>query len=553
MKRALAALFVVAAATAGAALTVGAGGDSGSDAVRYRLIFDNAFGLVDGGDFRVGGVKAGTTAGFDLEKRKGEPPHAVVTAEVTEPGIADFREDASCEIRPQSLIGEYFVDCQPGSSDRRLATDGTGTVPVEQTAATVPVDLVQNIMRRPYRERLRLILTELGTALAGRPDDLREVVRRAHPGLRETTRVLSILGRQNRVIENFIRDADTVIAPLEREKAEVSRWIRETGRAAEVSASRRAELSRTIDLLPQFLDELEPTMAELGDLSDQSVPLLVELERAAPDLDELFTRLGPFARASRPAIDALGEASLEGTRAFRVSEEELDELRALSADAPAFAKPLRQFLETMDDRKRGLENDARAKAGAPPAPDPTAIPDSGPFTGFEAIWNYAFWQTLSINMFDGLAHIVRLGLQLDEDCSQFQSHPTQAVIEKCNQWLGPDQPGITTPDPTEPGSSAASVLTERNKPASRRGERRGPGEPEAGPLPGQRDISKPQVVLPPGIQDLLDSLRPKRPDRPKLPQLPNSPQTPNAPNVPLPDLPVAPDGDESLLDFLLGP
>jgi hypothetical protein len=344
-----------------------------------------------------------------------------------------------------------------------------------------------------------------------------------------------------------------VIAPLEREKAEVSRWIRDTGRAAEISASRRAELSRTIDLLPQFLDELEPTMAELGNLSDESVPLLVELERAAPDLDELFTRLGPFARASRPALDALGEAGKEGTRAFRVSEEELDELRALSADAPAFAKPLRQFLETMDDRKRGLEDDARAKAGAPPAPDPTAIPDAGPFTGFEAIWNYAFWQTLSINMFDGVAHIVRLGLQLDEDCSQFQSHPSQAVIEKCNQWLGPDQPGITTPDPTEPGSAAASVVAERNKPASRRGERRGPGEPEAGPLPGQRDISKPQVVLPPAIQDLLDKLRPKRPGRPKLPQLPNSPQAPNLPDVKVPDLPVAPDNGESLLDFLLGP
>jgi hypothetical protein len=207
----------------------------------------------------------------------------------------------------------------------------------------------------------------------------------------------------------------------------------------------------------------------------------------------------------------------------------------------------------MDDRKRGLEHDPRAKASAPPAPDPTAIPDTGPFTGLEAIWNYAFWQTLSVNMFDGTAHIVRLGLQLDEQCSQFQSHPTQDVIDKCNQWLGPDQPGITTPDPTAPGSSAASVITERNKPAARRGERRGPGEPEAGPLPGQPDISKPQIVLPPSLQELLDSLRPKRPGRPKQPQLPNSPQAPDVPDLPLPDLQVAPDNEESLLDFLLGP
>ncbi|HYH58780.1 MAG TPA: MlaD family protein [Thermoleophilaceae bacterium] len=546
MRRALAALVVVAAAAGGALLTLGAGGDSGSDSVRYKLVFDNAFGLVDGGDFRVGGVRAGTTTGFDLVKEKGEPPHAVVTAEVTEPGFADFREDATCEIRPQSLIGEYFVDCQPGSSENRLPTDGTGTVPLTQTASTIPVDVVQNIMRRPYRERLRLILTELGTGLAGRPEDLREVVARAHPGLRETTRVLAVLGRQNRIIENFIRDADTVIAPLEREKAEIARWIRETGSAAEITATRRGELSRSIDLLPEFLDELRPTMARLGDLSDESVPLLTDLEAGSDELNDLFTRLGPFAKASRPALDALGEAGRRGTEAFAASEAELDELRALSRDAPAFAKPLRQFLETMDDRERGLEDDPRAKAGAPPAPDPTAIENAGPFTGFEALWNYPFWQTLSVNMFDGEAHMVRLGLQMDPDCSRFQNNPSQAVIDRCNQWLGPNQPGITTADPTAGGSSAAALVAQDAEPAGRVGERRGPGEPEAGPLPGQRDISEPQIVLPPGVQELLDRLR--------VPRLPDLDELQDAPQL-LPNAPTAPESapTEPLLDFLLRP
>ncbi|MBA3299955.1 MAG: hypothetical protein H0U24_07780, partial [Thermoleophilaceae bacterium] len=38
-----------------------------------------------------------------------------------------------------------------------------------------------------------------------------------------------------------------------------------------------------------------------------------------------------------------------------------------------------------------------------------------------------------------------------------------------------------------------------------------PGQPDAGPLPGQKDISKPQVVLPPAVQKLLGEL-------PKLPR-----------------------------------
>ena len=91
----------------------------------YKIKFDNAFGLVKGGDFRVGGVNAGQTTDFEVEKKKGESPKAIVTVEITKPGFGDFRKDASCEVRPQSLIGEYYVDCQPGKSDERLPDGGT--------------------------------------------------------------------------------------------------------------------------------------------------------------------------------------------------------------------------------------------------------------------------------------------------------------------------------------------------------------------------------------------------------------------------------------------
>ncbi len=45
-------------------------------------------------------------------------------------------------------------------------------------------------MRRPYRERLRIILDELGAGVGGRADDINETIRRASPALRETDKVL---------------------------------------------------------------------------------------------------------------------------------------------------------------------------------------------------------------------------------------------------------------------------------------------------------------------------------------------------------------------------
>jgi virulence factor Mce-like protein len=561
--------LVVIGVCAGAFMVAGAA-DKNAQGQTYKIMFDNAFGLTKGGDFRVGGVNAGRTTGFEVTKKPGESPKAVVTAEVTKPGFGGFREDASCEIRPQSLIGEYYVDCQPGKSDERL--EEGGTIPVEQTSSTIPVDIVNDIMRRPYRERFRLLITELGTGLAGRPDDLQEVLRRAHPGLRETSRVLRILGDQNQVIKDFIADSDTVVAELEKNKRDVVRWVKEAGQTAEISATRRAELRRQFERFPEFLDELRPTMARLGELADEQTPLLADLRRAAPDLDTFFTRVGPFAEASRPAVRSLGEMGKVGTAAFTEGKQEIAKLRELSVNAPPFAKPLRQFLQTIDDRKRAIENDPRAKETAPPAPDPTAISGSGGFTGMEAIWNYFFWQTLSINMLDDDAHMLRASLSAVPDCMEFRNTPPetpadQETFRRCNSYLGPNQPGIFSPDPLDGSASSARLRAESGKPATRLGEQRGEGMPEAGPLPGQRDLSKPQIVLPPDVQELLDSLTPRQlrklgrrklPRNPEelrrelqevLPSPPSSPSAPSAPTVP----PLSDQTTGQLLDYLLAP
>ena len=544
MRRLLAAA-AIAAAVAAALLASGAGG--GDEKPTYKIVFDNAFGLVEGGDFRVGGVTAGSTNKFTVLKRPGQAVKAVVTAEVTKPGFDDFREDATCDIKPQSLIGEYFVDCQAGSSDRKLPRR---TVPVEQTTSTIPIDLVNNIMRRPVRERFRAIVTELGTGLAGRPQDLQEVLKRAHPGLRETSRVLRILGDQNKILENFIADADTVVKELEANKRDVVRFIKEAGETAEISATRREDLRRTFRLLPTFLSELRPTMVVLGQLADEQIPLLADLERAAPHLDTFLARLGPFSQAARPSVRTLGDASDAGVRAVRAGRTEVRELRRLARDAPGTFKPLRQFVQTIDNRRRATENDSRAVVSAPQAPDPTSFAranlqpgDPRGFTGIESFWNYWYWQSLSLNGFDEVGHLLRTSATINQ-CSflQVNREDLENVPESCRQFLGPNQPGVFGPDLSPTSRAGRRLLRESGKPAAYVGERRGENEPDAGPLPGQPDISKPQIVLPPAVQELLDHLR-------GTTGRPNDTLRRGVPNR----LPRDGDGATQLLDYLLSP
>jgi virulence factor Mce-like protein len=456
MRRILALALVLLGAGA-VALAVGAADEEGAKGKTYRIYFDNAQGLTNGGDFKVAGVRAGTTDEPDVVRRGGRPLGAV-DVHVSEPGFADLREDARCKITPQSFVGEYYVDCQPGSSGRRLA-DG-GVVPVERTTSPIALDLLNNIFRLPYRDRLRLIVNELGAGLAGRSQDLGEVLRRAHPGLRETSQTLRILGRQTQSIRRLVADGDTVVGALARRRRDVSRFVREAGRTAGVAASRRAELARAFNRLPAFLGELDPYMVRLGQVATAQQPVLRDLGAASNELDTFLTRLPRFANAGLPALESLGEASLVGRRAVRATDDDIAELRRLASEVPGLAKPLRQFLQTIDDRKRAVKNDPRAAATDPPAPDKTHISGRGGFTGMEAIWNYFFWQATSTNALDDIGHILRLGLTVN-DCSEYfvtrEGH--EETYDKCQQWLGPYQPGINAPDPTRQGQSAAPGAT----------------------------------------------------------------------------------------------
>ena len=85
----------------------GAGDDGGS--YRVRAIFMNAFSVIPGEDVKIAGVKVGKIESLDVT-----PDHkAAVVLRIDRPGFDDFRADAECTIRPQSLIGESFVECTP--------------------------------------------------------------------------------------------------------------------------------------------------------------------------------------------------------------------------------------------------------------------------------------------------------------------------------------------------------------------------------------------------------------------------------------------------------
>src|SRR5687767_14492218 len=110
-------LFGIAAAlVATAALTVVGSGASDEAGEEYlvRAIFDNASFLVEQEEVRIAGAKVGEVKSVSVtlegerahEDGSDDPGKAIVVMSITDPGFQDWRQDASCLVRPQSLLGE---------------------------------------------------------------------------------------------------------------------------------------------------------------------------------------------------------------------------------------------------------------------------------------------------------------------------------------------------------------------------------------------------------------------------------------------------------------
>jgi ABC-type transporter Mla subunit MlaD len=503
-------MLVVAAAVGAAVIGTGAGGADG-DPRRYVVELDNAFGMVRNGDVRVAGVNAGTVVDIDLDRRSLK---ALVEVEITEHGFGSLRTDARCETRPQSPLGEYFLDCEPGTAAEEIP-DG-GRIAVGRTTSTIPPDLVQNTMRRPYRERFRIVLNEFGAGLAGRPEDLNEAIRRGVPALRQTSRLLGILAEHDQVIRRLVGDADRVIGKLAANRRDVGRFVDEAEDTASASAERADDIALNFEKLPTFVRELRPTMTRLGEAAVEQRPVLVDLSAAAADLERFLDNSGEFAEVARPSLRALGKAAPAGLDALRAARPNVQELRRFAAPTTDLAPNLRITLEDFADPARAVERDPRSPGGRG-------------FSGLEAVLAYVFNQSLTINGFDEFGHMVRAAIHVD-DCAPYMDgeHAKEdpELADKCDSWLGPNQPGINQPDPSPP-AKAAAVKAER--------EARDAGLVERAVL---RAMSRASPVSPPSDGNRDDA-----------------PPSPN--DVPLGDpgsLPLRGDSPvESILDYLLAP
>ncbi len=458
MRRILGAFAVACVAVALVVVATGSGGSSG---YQVRAIFNNAAFVIPGMDVKIAGVKVGQIESLDLTANN----KAAVVLNIENKSYWDFRTDAFCRIRPQSLIGEKFVDCQPTAPRvdgevqapllpviQRGPGKGQRLLPATRTATSVDLDLVNNITRLPYRERLTIILNEFGVTLAGNGETLNSALKKTDPTLKAFDDVLAILARQNRTLASLAVNGDTVLQPLARNARNLKGFINSAGYTAQATAEESADFRENWRLLPGMLRELQPTMVKLGDFASAFAPVAADLNRAGNDISTFTVGAPAFNEAGIPALQSLGDTADVGGPALVKSLPLAEGLKELGANAKPASTDLASLLSSTD--KQG---------------------------GWQNLTRFIYNSVGLTNGFDEFGHYARARL-VTTTCQSFFPANDINCNAKFNDGAGSQTQGGNTPSgnsssratKTTPGASGKGKSSRGKAPRARSG--RGAGE-----------------------------------------------------------------------------
>ena len=307
---ALAALCVLAA-------TIATSKSEGDSKTAIDIVYDDARGLVPGQVVQIAGARVGTIKEVEVTGDYKALIHTEIDREFT-----PFHKDAVCTIKPQGLIAENYVECDPGSPDAaelKGTGDGVPTVPVKQTTQPVSLTDLFEVFNAPTAERARLLFNMLGMGVAGRGQDFNDVLRRANPSLALARKTISILERQRDELAQTVDATTEVTAALAKNPKRLAALVRHAGRVSTQTASQRGALGEGVRRLPALLAAATPALQRLDEVIDNGKPLVDQLGKAAPDINRVAVDVPRLSRVAAPTLRKLGPVLRKGAIAARKS------------------------------------------------------------------------------------------------------------------------------------------------------------------------------------------------------------------------------------------
>ena len=316
---------------------------------RVRAIFDSASFLVPGEDVKVAGVKVGAIESLDVTPQN----KAAIVLRIDDPAFQDFKQDAFCTIRLQSLIGEKFVACiptQPKSAQQRAGA-GAAKDRARRRQGPVPAAGDEHVGARRPRHAQQHHAAAGAPALRDhhqrarrRPGGQRRGAQRGDPARGPGALPARQSARDPRLAEPRA-GATSRATPTPRwrrwraQSQSISDFIDKAGATAAATAARGDALEQNFAKFPAFLTQLRPTMRRLGEFAAAGTPVMTRPARGRA-VDQHALRAArpvqPRRRCRRSARSATSPTRAE--QALPAAEPIIRDIRGFADEAKPFAR-----------------------------------------------------------------------------------------------------------------------------------------------------------------------------------------------------------------------
>lgn len=332
------------AAVAAIAIALTSAGDD--DRYVAYATFDDAGGILRNYTVKIGGVPAGKIVDITLNAQD----DAVVKMEL-DASAAPLGAGATAKVRPVNLLGEKYIDLDPGDLSRPMPEGST--IRKDKTAVPVELDDVINILDPDTRGRLRLLINEAGVAMTGRGADFNKTLDDLPRALDSAERVVRDIDEENDALERAIVRGDRVIEQVNAGRDDLADLVDSAADALDTVASRRARLGETVRGAPQALTALRATLTRLQGASSQLTPAARDLRTASPSLAQTLSRAPQFANDAQQTLRTATRVSPRLSKLGRRSTPTLRALRPTARRLATFTTDVDPLLKTLD-QQRGL-------------------------------------------------------------------------------------------------------------------------------------------------------------------------------------------------------
>jgi phospholipid/cholesterol/gamma-HCH transport system substrate-binding protein len=346
---------VVAAAAVIVAVVVTTSGDD--KYVVYAQLSDAA-GILNNYNVKVGQVPAGKVTDITLDSGD----HAILKLELDK-DAAPIGQGATAKVRPVNILGEKYVDLDPGDLQHPLPS--ASTIPLSRTGVPVELDDVLNVLAPDTRGALRILINEAGVTMAGRGADFNQLLGDLPPALDAAKQVVGEVAADNARLKSMVTQGDRVIDAISVRRDGLVRLVQSAGAALQTVAERRAQLGETVQNAPEALDQLRGTLTRLEQASLQLQPAADEIRATSPSLAETLARLPAFARDADGVLEEATRVSPLLSRLGRESTPTLRTLQPTARHLASFAGDIQPLVDTLDQQGglKGLEGFIAGWAG----------------------------------------------------------------------------------------------------------------------------------------------------------------------------------------------